>query len=227
MTVAANASLSLGFNKECALLINASTYTLASEAISYWDYLNLWINNTVGYYNGYPLILNETVTAYATFLNGSRVPATVLINGSTTLTLQSLGPITITLSINYLGATNESTLSAYVIPPTYFEAEEILGELGNPQFLNATISNAITSGNWGLVNEIVNEYQESSRSYDPLAQLSRYLLIQAVMSGDVNKIGLVSIILKYELLIYAIFILIIALIIVAVYRIVRAGSRKA
>ncbi|WP_054842395.1 hypothetical protein [Vulcanisaeta distributa] len=79
----------------------------------------------------------------------------------------------------------------------------------------------------GLVNEIVSEYQESSRPYDSLAQLSRYLLVQAIMNGDVNKIGLVNFILRYEILIYVIFILIIALIIVAVYRIVRAGSRKA
>ncbi|WP_243669649.1 hypothetical protein [Vulcanisaeta sp. JCM 16161] len=47
------------------------------------------------------------------------------------------------------------------------------------------------------------------------------------MSGDLNKIGLVNIILRYELLIYVAFILMIALIIVAVYRMVRAGSRKA
>ncbi|GAB6948347.1 hypothetical protein JCM16161A_24770 [Vulcanisaeta sp. JCM 16161] len=227
MVVTANASLSLGFSKECALFINASTYTLTSEAVSYWDYLNLWVNNTVGYYNGYPLILNETITAYATFLNGSKVPAVVLINGSAAFTPQALGPITITLSVNYLGIANESSLRVYVIPPTYFEAEDILKELGNPQFLNATISNAIINGNWGLVNEIVNEYQESSRPYDPLTQLSRYLLIQAIMSGDLNKIGLVNIILRYELLIYVAFILMIALIIVAVYRMVRAGSRKA
>ncbi|WP_054842394.1 hypothetical protein [Vulcanisaeta distributa] len=91
MTVTANTSLSLGFDRECALLITASTYALTSEAISYWDYLNLWINNTVGYYNGYPLILNETIRAYATFLNGSEVPSTVLINGSSTFTPQTLG----------------------------------------------------------------------------------------------------------------------------------------
>ncbi|WP_243675031.1 hypothetical protein [Vulcanisaeta distributa] len=224
--VMANTSLSLGFNRECALLINASAYTLTGEAISYWDYLNLWINNTVGYYDGYPLILNGTITAYATFLNGSEVPATVLINGSTTLTPRYLGGlITITLSINYLGVTNESTVSTYVIPPTYFEAEKILSELGNPQFLNATVSNAIMSGNWSLVDEIINEYQASSRPYDPLAQLSRYLLVQAIMSGSASKISLVNAILRYELLIYTVLILIIILVIVALHR-VRARSRK-
>ena len=226
MVVTANASLSMAFNEECELSINASSYILTSEAISYWDDLNLWINNTIGYYDGYPLLLNETITAYATFINGSRVPATVLINGSSTFTPQALGPITITLSINYLGIINESEINAYVVPPTYFEAEGILNELGNPPFLNATIANAIKSGNWGLVNEIVSDYQESSRPYDPLAQLSRYLLTQAIMNGDINKIGLVSTILRYEILIYVVFTAVIAIMILAIYRIVRAKPYK-
>ncbi|WP_237699703.1 hypothetical protein [Vulcanisaeta moutnovskia] len=225
-TVMANTSLSLGFNNECALYINASSYTLTSEAISYWDYLNMWLGNIIGYYEGIPLILNETVTAYATFLNNSKVPATVLINGTSTFTPEYLGSTTLILSINYLGVTNESLLNVFVVPPTYFEAEEILNELGNPPFLNSTIGNAITSGNWGLINKIVNEYQESSRQYDPLAQLSRYLLVQAIMNGDISKISLVSTILKYEFIIYAAFLLIIILIIVMVYRVSRARSRK-
>ncbi|WP_054849396.1 hypothetical protein [Vulcanisaeta sp. JCM 14467] len=226
MVVTANASLSMAFNEECKLSINASSYILTSEAVSYWDDLNLWINNTIGYYDGYPLLLNETITAYATFNNGSRVPATVLINGSNTFTPQALGPITIMLSIEYLGITNESEINAYVIPPTYFEAEEILNELGNPPFLNTTIANAIKSGNWGLVNEVVSDYQSSSRSYDPLAQLSRYLLTQAIVNGDINRIGLVSTILRYEILIYVVFTAVITLMIIAIYRIVRAKRYK-
>ena len=75
ITVMANTTLPFKFDYECALVIEVSVYTLTSQSVSYWDALNIRLGNVVGYYNGRPLILNGTVIAYATFLNGSRVPA--------------------------------------------------------------------------------------------------------------------------------------------------------
>ncbi len=225
MTVMANASLSLGFSSECMLIINASSYILNAQTISYWDYLNLWLGNVIGYYDGEPLILNETVNAYATFLNGTKIPTSVLVNGSAEFMPQTLGSATLMLNVTYLGVSNTTEIEVFIVPPTYTEAESLLTELGNPPFLNATISNAITSGNWGLINEILSEYQvTSSRPYDPLAQLSKYLLLQAIMNGDVGKIGVVNTILRYEPVIYAALLLIIIAILIAVLRIIK-GSK--
>jgi len=225
ITVIANTSLALQFNRECPLYINASTYTLSSQSISYWDALNVWLGNVVSYYDGEPLILNGTVEVYATFLNGSRVPAPVLVNGSSTYILQSPGPSSLLLSINYLGVVNESLVRVFVVPSTYVEAEELLNSLGNPQFLNATIASAITSGDWSLVNKIVTEYQEaSSRPYDPLTQLSKYLLTQAILNGNLNGLNAASLILKYEMLMYTALASIIIAVVVA-YRVTRK-SRK-
>jgi hypothetical protein len=210
ITVMANTTLPFKFDYECALVIEVSIYTLTSRSVSYWDALNIWLGNVVGYYDGRPLILNGTVTAYATFLNGSRVPAPVLINGSSMYTPQSLGPLTLLLSVNYLGINNESEVAVFVVPPTYMEAERLLNELGNPRFLNGTIVNAITSGNWSLVNEVLSDYREaSSRPYDPLAQLSRYLLVQALTRGSVDEVNMASIVLKYEVVIYIVFMVIV------------------
>jgi len=225
ITVIANTSLALQFNRECPLYINASAYTLSSQSISYWDALNVWLGNVVSYYDGEPLILNGTVEVYATFLNGSRVPAPVLVNGSSTYILQSPGPSSLLLSINYLGVVNESLVRVFVVPSTYVEAEELLNSLGNPQFLNATIASAITSGDWSLVNKIVTEYQEaSSRPYDPLTQLSKYLLTQAILNGNLNGLNAASLILKYEMLMYTVLASIIIAVVVA-YRVTRK-SRK-
>ncbi|WP_243680199.1 hypothetical protein [Vulcanisaeta souniana] len=73
MTVMGNYSLTLSFNNECRLVVTAKSYTLSAINVSYWDYLNLWLGNVIAYYNKMPLILNGTVTAYATFLNGTRI----------------------------------------------------------------------------------------------------------------------------------------------------------
>jgi len=70
--------------------------------------------------------------------------------------------------------------------------------------------NAITSGNWSLVNEVLSDYREAlSRPYDPLAQFSRHLLMQALTRGSVDEINMASIVLKYEVVIYIVIIVIV------------------
>ncbi|WP_238375004.1 hypothetical protein [Vulcanisaeta thermophila] len=214
LTMWGNTTITLTYDRECSLNVMARLSTVVNETTLYWDDLNLMLTNVVNHLNATPILLTGTINAGAFFDNGTAVPAPVLVNGTTEFEVQTPGPVTLVLTCEYLGVSNSTVVHAYVVPREYLYAEEVLARLGNPGALNETITQAIASGNWSLVDLFLNYYNKTTASqYDPLMTLSRYLLEQYAGNGNMEELRIAMLITNYELPIYALIIAIVLIII--------------
>ncbi len=193
LRVEGNATLELSYREPCTLAVEARLLNLSGSASVRWDKLNLHLEGVLGRVGGQPVVPSGLVRGYAVFSNGTRVPAPVLVNGVEAYATSELGGRLLTLSVEYLGCRNSTTVGAFLVPrELYVEAVEALGELGHPRHLRAQLEAAVATGRWGALTEALEALREArgrAARYDPLGHLALWLVRRWAEEGGSTELA--------------------------------------
>ena len=204
--VPANSTISIGFAEPCALTVRAQVLNYTDQATVHWDLLNLYLAGPLGYIGGQPIVGNGTVRAEARFSNGTLVPGKVTIDGESEVYAPETGERVFQLRVEYMGASNETTVKAFLVPGTlYLEAVNLSKRLASSENLAKEITMATVTGRWDKVARAVNLYKELERGYsfDPLNLLAAKLFERWSAQGDDSMLSYAEFINRNKLPIYA------------------------
>ena len=203
-----NSSLTLSFDKVCSLRLTASILNYTAATTITWDKINLGLEEVLGFIDSTAIIPTGAVSGYAVFANGTRIPAPVKVNGQENYTIAQLGKAVLTLSVEYMGCSNSTSLEVFLVPKdTYLRSLGMVNALGRPRALDEQLRLAVVSGNWKTINSALEVYEKSSEAtaaYDPLRLLSRWLLEKWASEGDPSLLALSEWITRNEVPLYAV-----------------------
>ncbi|MEM2216824.1 MAG: hypothetical protein QW731_00420 [Thermofilaceae archaeon] len=206
VTLKGNSTLELSYDKPKIIKVMISILNYTASTWITWDYLNLYLENTLGRFNDTLVLPNTAVKAYSVFSNGTRVPVTVFVNGKELFQPEGLGENMLTLSTSYLGCINETRIKVYIVPENlYREAFELLALTGKPKSLAELIQVAVITGKWMDVEKLIIPYQTAKLRagyYDPIGILALELVKHSAITGDLMLSSYVKTILDYEVFIY-------------------------
>ncbi len=204
--VPANSTISIGFAEPCTLTVRAQVLNYTDQATVHWDLLNLYLAGPLGYIGGQPIVSNGTVRAEARFSNGTLVPGKVTIDGESEVYVPETGERVFWLRVEYMGASNETTVKAFLVPGAlYLKAANLSKRLASSENLAKEIAIAIVTGRWDKIARAVNLYKELERgcSFDPLNVLATKLFERWSAQGDDSMLSYAEFINRYKFLIYA------------------------
>ena len=204
--VPSNTSFTLGYNASCWAVITASILNYSDTRRITWDLLDLYLEDVIGQIGNSPIIPLGVVRGYSVFTNGTRVPARVLVNGLEDYTALEPGEYNLKLSVNYLGCSNSTTVTVFLVPrDTYLYSLKVLEKLGQPSSFKEKLQNAIVTGNWGELSNALYVYSKASNStvqYDPLARIAYWFFTRWAENGSPSDLSASQWILENELWIY-------------------------